>query len=328
MHCPPEFQSGWNEALRSFYVNNATRPLAASKPISDYDAAKPTMTLSSAESLATEAFKLALRAARPQDIDSFANQWAIAALDYVTDQPSHPALLAPEGITRLELIRSRNVHKTVQDLQSQHRELERQLGYERACLAKDMEAMQAHFVDRSDNELHHLFAREASYQTVAASMKQEKANLKPFSQRFIKGMVIAKASGATLFIGHLSDALSQPLGALYGDALLDMQEAKVILNKKNIPELWLGPAQGYAAGKFCLSDRNGLWLDAPHIYLAAEIMMSDHRSVFHEFRHARQELACLGPLPHFSDAKYEAMPTEADAKMAEANMIAHFGILF
>lgn len=282
---------------------------------------------------------MAMRAARPKDAGSFASGWATAALEYVTGQPADVAVLTPEGMARLELICSRNVHKTRQDIQSQHREMERRLASEQAHLEHDLKYLKSLTEDvdkRPREEIDHLFnhlsARGASYEAyrraLEAASTPEARNLKPFSQRFIKGMVLAKASGAKLCIGHLSDAISKDLGILYGGALMDMQEAEVFLNRKEIPEMWHRPIKEYCAGKFCLSGQDGAWLDAPHIYLAAETMMFDARSVFHEYRHACQELACEGPIPHFSSATYESMPTEIDAKLEEAKMIAHFGVLF
>jgi hypothetical protein len=327
--CPAESRSGLTEALRSLYLRSVGRQSTSLKPIPDYDSTKSTISLRSAESLAAEGFKMARRAARPKDAGSFATEWASAALDYVTGQPGAVAVLTPGGMARLELIRSRNVHKIRQDIQSQHLEMERRLVNEQANLEHDLKSG---FDKRPADVVHHLLGRLASYevfrQYLEAAARPEAINKKPFSQRFIKGMVLSKVSGAKLCIGHLSDAISNNLGALYGDALMDMQEAKVFVNQLEIPELWLAPAKEHAKGKFCLSGPDGAWLDAPHIYLAAEIMMFDARSVFHEFRHARQELACEGPFPHFSTATYESMPTEIDAKLEEARMIAHFGILF
>lgn len=329
MRCPAESRGELTEALRSLYIKSVERQSTSLKPIPDYDSAKPTLSLRSAESVAAEAFKMAIRSVRPKDAGSFAIEWATAALHHVTGQPGDVAILTPGGMARLELIRSRNVHKTKQDIQSQHLEMERRLTNECAHVEHDLKSG---FDKLPVEAVHHLLARHASYevyrQALEVASTPEAKNLKPFSQRFIKGMVLAKVSGAKLCIGHLSDAISKNLGVLYGDELIDMQEAKVFLNQKEIPELWQGPAKVHASGKFCLSGADGAWLATPHIYLPAEIMMFDARSVFHEFRHARQELACEGPFPHFSSATYESMPTEIDAKQEEARMIAHFGVLF
>jgi hypothetical protein len=57
-------------------------------------------------------------------------------------------------------------------------------------------------------------------------------------------------------------------------------------------------------------------------------MIYDHRAVFHEFRHAAQETACIGPIEQFACASYEESFHEVDAITEEIYMISKFGILF
>ena len=332
MTVPARLRGELSAIMRSFFLENAIRPIPDAKPIPTYEPTKPTLTLRAAEKLAAEGFKIAQRVARPKNADGFANDWAAAALEYVTGSPADEKILTPEGMAILDKIRSRNVHKTTDDLLARRLEINGRLADESMHLMQDKKRL----LTVSNNALsqagEHVIARFASFDkyqnAVNATTGRNTTNHKPFSQRFIKGMVLAKVSGAKLCIGPLTDAISENLGAHYGSTLLDMQEAKVFLNPGKIPEMWSYASKDYGVGYFLLADSSGNLLDAPHIYLTADLMMLDHRSVYHEFQHARQYLACEKPLWFYEKRTYESAPTEIEAKLAEAGMMAKFGILF
>ena len=84
-----------------------------------------------------------------------------------------------------------------------------------------------------------------------------------------------------------------------------------------------------SAGAIVTCGQNGLILARPCVYLRAEIVLLDPRTVFHEFQHARQHMASEDPISDFWPANsYETEISEHKAKLAEAELIAEFGIMY
>lgn len=128
--------------------------------------------------------------------------------------------LGQKGAKALDCLRECNVHRTRHDL------------YSPAVLARA--SSENAFIDilqRTDILPKYIEVRRdslAAFVSGSQCARDGKAtNQKPFSQRFIKGLILAEAAGASLATGRLIDAIGEPLAELYGNALPFMQDAEI-----------------------------------------------------------------------------------------------------
>ena len=245
---------------------------------------------------------------------------------YVMGEDADLALLTEEGAAHLLPLRDRNIHRTRNDLVPQAQAINERLEAERETtddLAEKRKEEQKPYIDARR-------ASFAAFQTARARAHRGAArNLKPFSQRLIKGLILAKVAGARLPIGTLIDSIGTTLVAHYGEALRFMQDTEVVAAGRVIPELCSHEEIKSATGIFITCYPKGVVLALPRIILKADVVTIDPRTIFHEFQHARQHTASEEPIGHFQPTgTYETEITEWKAKQAEAEFTDEFGILY
>ena len=314
------------ERLRQLFLHLATKPEPRANRLAHYEKNREGLSIKSAETIAEKAFKLAFKAGMSTDKIGFADQWASAALRFVMGEQADFSLLTRPGADQMLLLRDRNIHRNRSDLVAKGRRIEERLAAEQN-VTQEIEAL-----ERPDDQPH-LEARRASIKAFQSAHERalngQAENLKPFSQRFIKGLILAEVTGARLPIGTLSDTISTRLAGYYGEALLFMQDTEIIATGRMIPELTDHDEPFKACGIYATRDLSGIVLPQPRIVLRADVVMIDPRTIYHEFQHARQNSAAEEPLGDFHlTGRYETEVTEWKAKQAEADFTNDFGILY
>lgn len=314
------------EQLRRLFLHHATRPRSLARKAADYDPTRSALTVKSAESIVHKAFYQAVKRTRPGEAPGFIDGWAAAALNFVTGDKANYTLLDSESLHTLELLRERNVHRLPSDLVSEARmiderltaELERTLELAERCLEEDRPYLNARH------------ASMASFQAWRTkSLCGMAKNLKPFSQRLIKGLILATVAGARLSIGTLSEAISTSLADYYSAALPLMQDVEIVAAGRIVAEFITCRDADNVSGIFVLCHPSKVVLPNPRVVLKSEVVKLDPRTVYHEFEHARQYLAGDEPIGNFqATGKYETEIIEWKAKQAEADLIDQFGILY
>ena len=310
--------------LHDFFIYHATKPFPAEQPIEIYNASKKGLRTSSAEAVIKDAFQSAVKAAKPSDQSIFGDRWARAALAYVMNEETDLGILTRGDADKLNILRVCNVHRTRQDLVAQARALNMLL----EVLEEDTRLQSS-----IQPGLPYLGAQRAYLSAFRHAYAQalNGGNNRPraFSQRLIKGLLLAKACGARLAIGSLFEAVSADLVARYGQAWPFMQAVEVVGLGRPSPELKVRKEMGEGAGTFSILDQQGTVLDPPRVLLEAQEALFNPNKIFHEFQHARQHMAAEGSIYDFEPQEwYKAEVTECQAKQAEAHFIAEFGILY
>ncbi len=310
--------------LRAFFMHHATQPLPVQKPTETYDASKRVLRSGSAESVANDAFHKAIKAAKPSDRSAFADRWARAALSHVMDAGTDLGVLTSGGAERLDLLRVCNVHRTRHDLVAQARVMNR-------MFEVDDQAVQWRAPIQA--EVPYYDAQRASNaafrQAHALAMHGKPVYPGAFSQRLIKGLILAKASEARLVIGGLFETVTPALAACYGKAWPFMQAVEVVAFGRSSPELKVRKDIQQSAGTFNILAPDGAILDPPRVLLMADQALLKPCVIFHEFQHARQHTAAEGLIDDFQPQEsHAAEVTESQAKQAEAHFIGKFGILY
>jgi hypothetical protein len=180
-----------------------------------------------------------------------------------------------------------------------------------------------------------LLSRRASFAAFKAAFRQartfEAENRKPFSQRFIKALILSSRTGAILPVGPVSDAVSETLANYFGDAFRYMQDAtvRVLGRRVPLPHYYRDSHPDGTTGFFRHADDNGEVLEQPEICIDAAQSLLDPRGIFHEMQHIRQYLVCEESVRDFREKeRYVEEGCEIKAKLAEAEMVKVFGILF
>jgi len=324
--CSDEGVGHLPERARRLFIHHATKPLPECRPVESYDNRRKDLSVHGAEAIAREAFRRAIKTARPLEKSGFADRWACLALANVMGEDADLALLTEEGAAHLLPLRDRNIHRTRNDLVPQAQAINERLEVERKAtdnLAEKRKEEQKPYIDARR-------ASFAAFQTALARAHRGAArNLKPFSQRLIKGLILAKVAGARLPIGTLIDSIGTALVARYGEALRFMQDIEVVVAGRVIPEMCTDEEIKSATGSFITCYPKGVVLAHPRIILQADVVAIDPRTIFHEFQHARQATASEEPIRHFHRAgSYETEIIEWKAKQAEADFTDEFGILY
>jgi hypothetical protein len=326
MVCSEEDMRHLPERLRRLFIHLATKPIPECRPAAPYDGTKDTLSIKGAESVAGKAFSIAIKTAKPVDKSGFADRWAGGALAFVMGEQADLSLLTEAGAVHLRVLRDRNLHRTRADLVAEARAIEEQLEVEQQRTRELAE-------QRREEDRPYMDARRATlsaFQTARAqALNGVATNLKPFSQRLIKGLVLANIAGARLPIGPLSDAVAAGLAVRYGKAFLFMQDTEVVALGRVTPELRQLKDGVQGIGIFAFYDPNGAILEHPRIILKADIVCIDPRTIFHEIQHARQHTASEETIRALQPANtYETETIEWKAKQAEADFINEFGILY
>ena len=173
-------------------------------------------------------------------------------------------------------------------------------------------------------ESHRIFCR-----SLDAARSGSSANHKPFSQRLVKGAVLAAAAGAVVRVGTVTDALAEVYAQRFGNALRHMQGAEVLVAGRDISDFGTRPHGTRVLSSFVTGRPDGTVLDVPRVcFRAAEILL-DPRWIAHEFQHVRQEMASECPLEDLLGRRdYPDKATELEAKREEADFVRTFGVLF
>jgi len=308
--------------LHDFFIHHSTKPIPEDKPIEIYDASKSNLRTSSAESIMAAAFQGALKAARPSDEKAFRDCWARAALAYVVDDCSDLRVLTEAGAKALDILRVCNVHRTRNDLIKLSRMLDVFVEIHEERLQAAIE-LQLPYANAQRAYL------AAFRRARALSLSGTTGQRKPFSQRLIKGLLLAKVAEARLIIGSLFQAVSPALVARYGKAWPHMQAIEVVAIGRKGSELNFRQDVPDPGGTFSLLDEQGVVLDPPRVLLNAPTAIIDPSTMFHEWEHVRQHMAAEGPMDDFEPHDlHAAEPTEWKAKQAEADFVSEFGILY
>ena len=326
VRCPEAGVRQIPERLRQVFVHLATQPEPKANRLEPYDNGRETLSIKGAETIAERALSLALESARPAAKDAFADQWASAAHLFAMGGQADFSLLTQQGAEQLRLLCTRNVHCNKSDIIAKGRKIDERLDAEQRVTR---ELGERRLVDDAP----YLDARRASTAAFQAargrSLNGRATNLKPFSQRFIKGLIISKVAKARLSIGTLSNAISPSLAEQYGEILRFFQDTVIIATGRLIPELAAHKETFSACGIHSTSDLERKVLPQPRIVFKADIVMLDPRTIFHEFQHARQHSASEEPLENFKmTSRYETEIIEWKAKQAEADFTNRFGILY
>jgi hypothetical protein len=311
---------------RELFIYNATKQLPVAITPTTYDINKPSICVTSAESIATQAFRKATKRVSVVD-DAIRDNWAKAALSYVVNDDINIPVLTQEGMNILNILRNHNVHLSKNDLISRYQVMQDKLEVDFICTYE----LETH---NMPEEKAYTDARRSSYNAFLKSRNRvicgKGVNYKPFTQKMINGIILAKASQARLTIGHLSVVLSHTLIKEYGDVFLYMQDSEVWVTGRNIPELsshrkGLGKVFGITLTK----DLNDNILDHPLIVLDANCIILDTRTIYHECEHIRQACASEDLVSDFSrNGTYASDVIEFKAKRAEEHYINTFGMLY
>ena len=327
VQCPDEVASQIPKRLRKLFITNATQAKIGTLPVPRYDEGRQTLSLKSAEIIAEKAFRLAFKGGKPRDMNEFADHWAAVALLFVMGQAVDCSILTGAGTAQLCMFRERNIHRTKADLTTQTRWLDDMRDGEQLRTWRLTQVQQP-------DDRHFLAARRASCASFQAARARAltglATNLKPFSQRFIKGMILAKVAQARVPIGKLSDAISNTLAACYGEALTCMQHVEIVAAGRMLKELLDPVDQSPVAGNFLMKYPIEVVLKIPRVLLSAEHLLKDQRTIFHEYQHARQYLAAEESAENFvgGRGRYGTQIIEWKAKLAEAEFMDKFGIFF
>jgi len=313
------------ERLRRLFVYHATKPHPVRNALASYDHGRQELSIHGAEAIAEKAFRNAIKTARTVDLSEFGDRWARAALGFVMGDATDITLLTQQGGDQMSLLRDRNVHRTKRDLIVQARAMDERLQREERTTSELAE-------QQREDERIYIDARRASFTAFlgarARALTGLAKNAKPFSQRFIKGLVLAKVAGARLTIGSLSDSIGAALADRYGEALALMQNTEVVATGREVPELGRQRGVSKVAGIY-INSVGEVVLANPQVILQADVVIIDPRTVFHEFQHARQHLACEeSVLDMQPQERYETEVIEWKAKQAEADYLKEFGVLY
>jgi hypothetical protein len=246
--------------------------------------------------------------------------------DFRHGRSANVDLLTQAGAEQLHLLCTTNVHRTKPDLEAEGGAIDERLGAEQFVTFD-------HECNGREDEKPYVAARRASTaafrDALCLSLKNRSKNHKPFSQRFIKGLILAKVARARVVVGKLSDSITGVLAGRYGIALPYMQDTELVATGRMIPEL-IGPRdESGASGAYSVRDMEERVLAQPQIAFNAEIVLIDPRIIYHEFQHARQYSAAEEPLRTFEPTgRYETEIVEWKARQAEAEFTAAFGILY
>src|ERR1039458_8787622 len=116
-------------------------------------------------------------------------------------------------------------------------------------------------------ESHRIFCR-----SLDAARSGRSANHKPFSQRLVKGAVLAAAAGAVVRVGTVTDALAEVYAQRFGNALRHMQGAEVLVAGRDISDFGTRPHGTRVLSSFVTGRPDGTVLDVPRVcFRAAEI---------------------------------------------------------
>ena len=312
------------ERLRRMFVHYATQPTPACNPTAIYDGTKESMSITSAELVANEAFRIAIKTMRPKNSIEFGDQWAREAHAFVMGEKHNCSALPQASASHLQILGARNIHNATNALVAQAKIIKERFEYEEINTQEIAEQRKAEYMP-------YLNARRAS--SAAYQMAREQAlrvrpvNRKPFSQRLITGLILAKAASARLKIGTLSESIGETLAARYGEALRFMQDTEVVVSGRQIAELY--PRNEVGCGAFYLSYPEGVLLTQPRVVLNANVVIIDPRAIFHEFQHVRQYTTSEEKIADLAtNSQYETQVVEWKAKQAEADFVNEFGIMY
>jgi hypothetical protein len=236
------------------------------------------------------------------------------------------SLLTGSGAEGLRPLCTQNVHRTLPDFVAEEPAIDQRLNAQQNVTRKIK-------ARKRDDERPYLNARLASTAAVLEARGQlrnhQANNLKPFSQRFIKGLVLAKVTRARLAIGSLSDAISGTLAGHFGEALASMQDTEIVVTGRTVPELTDHEGTHLANGIYQTADFERKERPRPRIVLCAKVAIIDPRIIYHELQHARQYSAGEEPIRNLKrTGRYETEVVEWKAKQAEAEFTTAFGILY
>jgi hypothetical protein len=324
LFCPPAQQPILPEILLHCFMENLCKAKPEVPALENYNPDRKPLRLGAAQQMAAAAFKEAIRTAKPEDKAGFADRWADEAFAYVSGKETELRAVNSAAAAALASVRDSNVHRDRRDLVS---------GALSDCLAASKESV-AILESRSSPLIEpYVQACRDSLEAFSFSLEVARSgratNHKPFSQRLVKGAVLAQATGAVLRMGTVTDALAEVFARRFGDTLPYMQGADVLVAGRDTPDFGVHPAGTRVLSSFVTGRPDATVLDIPHVCIRAAEILLDPRWIAHEFQHVRQELASESRMDDLLGGRdYPDKATELEAKIEECEFIRQFGVLF